>query len=188
MNQGLVLSAGMPRAGSGWHYNLIHDLILAGGGQDARQIRRQYHLRRFLTEVNCNIGTLSAHRLLPVLVQPYSGILCYQDPCRAELHRPVAHPQKADHAYLYLPRPAAALLSAYEWDKERAKKGRTNAFSSLTSLERAVDFMEQYVRIWERWMGVAGVLVVRYEDLVEQYDREGQRLASTWAFQRWKKR
>jgi hypothetical protein len=31
----LVLSAGMPRAGSGWFYNLTHDLLLANGAQDA---------------------------------------------------------------------------------------------------------------------------------------------------------
>jgi hypothetical protein len=47
----------MPRAGSGWHYNLIHDLVVAGGGQDARQIRQRFHLERFLTEVNCNMDT-----------------------------------------------------------------------------------------------------------------------------------
>ena len=26
----LIVSVGMPRAGSGWHYNLIHDLVVAG--------------------------------------------------------------------------------------------------------------------------------------------------------------
>ena len=56
----IILSVGMPRAGSGWYYNLTNDLILATGGQDARQIRKKYHLGRILTEVNCNIGTLDS--------------------------------------------------------------------------------------------------------------------------------
>ena len=35
----IVLSVGMPRAGSGWHYNLIHDLMKTAGATDAREIR-----------------------------------------------------------------------------------------------------------------------------------------------------
>ena len=35
----IVLAVGMPRAGSGWHYNLVHDLMKTTGCADARQIR-----------------------------------------------------------------------------------------------------------------------------------------------------
>jgi hypothetical protein len=38
----IVLSVGMPRAGSGWHYNLIHDLMKTTGCADAREIREKY--------------------------------------------------------------------------------------------------------------------------------------------------
>ena len=47
----IVLSAGMPRAGSGWYYNLVHDLVAASGGLASREIRQRYHLNRILTEV-----------------------------------------------------------------------------------------------------------------------------------------
>jgi len=177
MIQGLVLSAGMPRAGSGWHYNLVHDLLLAGGGQDARQIRRQYYLKQFLTEVNCNIGTLNFYRLLPVLLPSLFGntyaVKTHAGPTSTA--RWLIRKKKITATYIYRD-PRAALLSAYEMGQKAVKKGRTNAFSGLTSLERAADFMEQYVRIWERWMSVPDILVVRYEDLVERYDREGERL------------
>ncbi len=33
----IVLSVGMPRAGSGWHYNLIHDLMKTAGAADAHE-------------------------------------------------------------------------------------------------------------------------------------------------------
>jgi len=46
----LTFSVGMPRAGSGWYYNLTHDLVTATGGEDARLIRRRYHLGRVLTK------------------------------------------------------------------------------------------------------------------------------------------
>jgi hypothetical protein len=63
----IILSVGMPRAGSGWYYNLTNDLMLANGAQDARQVRQRYRLQKILTEVNCNIGALTPWRLLAVL-------------------------------------------------------------------------------------------------------------------------
>ena len=69
----IVLSVGMPRAGSGWHYNLIHDLMKTTGCADARDIREKYGLQKILTEVNCNIGVLSARRLGMVTVPALLG-------------------------------------------------------------------------------------------------------------------
>src|SRR5690606_17442749 len=69
----IILAAGMPRAGSGWHYNLTHDIVVATGGDDARQIRKRFLLAPILTEVNCNIGSLSIKRLGPVLVPAMLG-------------------------------------------------------------------------------------------------------------------
>ena len=69
----IVLSVGMPRAGSGWHYNLIHDLMEADGYIDARIIREKYRLQKILTEVNCNIGVLSARRMGMVTVPAVLG-------------------------------------------------------------------------------------------------------------------
>ena len=177
MINGLVLSVGMPRAGSGWHYNLIHDLILAGGGQDARRIRQRYRLQGLLTEVNCNIGTLSPYRLLPVLVPALLGntfaVKTHAGPTATS--RWLMRSERLTPTYVYRD-PRAALLSAYEVGKRAAEQGRSNAFSGLTSLDRAANFMQQYVAIWQEWMDVEGVLTVRYEDMVSHYDEEGQRL------------
>jgi hypothetical protein len=41
----IVLSVGMPRAGSGWHYNLVHGLMKTTGCADARAIREKYRLQ-----------------------------------------------------------------------------------------------------------------------------------------------
>src|SRR5215213_1367779 len=83
----IVLSVGMPRAGSGWHYNLIHDLMKTTGSADARDIRKRYRLQDILTEVNCNIGVLSARRLalvtLPALVGNTFVIKAHAGPASA---------------------------------------------------------------------------------------------------------
>lgn len=177
MRKVLILSAGMPRAGSGWHYNLIHDLVVAGGGQDARSIRGQYHLQRYLTEVNCNISTLNPNRLLPVFVPALMGnryaIKTHARPSKLVqwLHR------KEAISIIYIFRdPRAALLSAYEYGRRALDNDRPNAFSQLTTLDSAAEFMQFYVRIWQAWSKIEGILHVRYEELVRDFDVEIERL------------
>lgn len=168
----LILSVGMPRAGSGWHYNLIHDLTLAAGGQDARQIRGRYRLTRLLTEVNCNLGTLGPHRLIPVLIPAVLG-----NTFAVKLHagpRPLARLfirlGLIRPTYIYRD-PRAALLSAYE----SGQRGGS-AFRHLDTIEAATDFMLPYLHIWESWLAVPQALPVRYEDLLGDYDAEIARL------------
>jgi hypothetical protein len=178
INKVLVLSAGMPRAGSGWHYNLVHDLVVAGGGKDARQVRRAFHLEGLLTEVNCNLSTLTAFRLLPVYLPVMLGttyaIKTHAGPTPTA--RLLIRFQRLLVTYIYRD-PRAALLSAYEYGRRGQEQGKTNAFSHLDSLESAALFIKPYLKIWEAWIEDDRVFKVRYEDLLSDYDREFNRLA-----------
>jgi hypothetical protein len=169
----------MPRAGSGWYYNLVHDLVVANGGQDARAIRERYRLQGYLTEVNCNISTLKPNRILPVLLPAMMGnkyvIKTHAGPSKLVqwLHRMGAI------AILYIFRdPRAAMLSAFEYGRRASEKGRPNAFSHLTSLESAAEFIDFYVSIWQSWSEMDGILLVRYEDLVNDFIEEVERLSN----------
>lgn len=184
MKNRFILSAGMPRAGSAWHYNLIHDLVVAGGGQDARQVRMRFHLQPFLTEVNCNIGVLKAYRLLPVLIPCLLG--------NTFVVKTHARPTPLTTAFMrrgwilptYIYRdPRAALLSAYEYGRRSREKGGVNAFAELNSIEEAIGFMQEYVRVWEAWMACDEALHVRYEDLLYNYERETARLLDFLGFE-----
>jgi hypothetical protein len=173
----IVLSAGMPRAGSGWHYNLIHDLMMTVGGVDTRQIREQYHLQPILTEVNCNIGVLSARRLtlvaLPALLGRTFVIKAHAGPTGSA--RLLQRLGLLRISYIFRD-PRDAMLSAFEYGQRVLAKGRPNAFSHLTDFQKSLDFMMEYVRIWNRWTKEKGVLVSRYEDLLTGYDAESTRL------------
>lgn len=167
----IILSIGMPRAGSGWYYNLTNDLMLASGAQDARQIRQRYHLENILTEVNCNIGALTPRRVLAVLAPSLLGntfvIKAHAGPTpiaialiRLGFIRPT---------YIYRD-PRDALLSAMENGRRAVQEGRTNAFAPLVDFDVAVGFMLDAVRVWEGWMGCKQALHARYEDLLTDYD------------------
>lgn len=173
----IVLSVGMPRAGSGWHYNLIHDLMKTTGCADAREIRERYRLQSILTEVNCNIGVLSTRRLAMVTLPALTGntfvIKAHAAPSSAS--RLLQNLSLLRTTYIYRD-PRDAMLSAYDFGQRALQKGRPNAFSHLTDFEKSLDFIMDYVRIWEKWMKEKNVLIARYEDLLTNYNDEVIRL------------
>ncbi len=173
----IILSVGMPRAGSGWYYNLTHELALAAGWQDTHQIRQRYHLQSILTEVNCNIGALTPRRLLAVLVPSLLGnifvVKAHAGPTPLALQ--LIRLGQIRPTYIYRD-PRDAMLSAYDNGQRSIQKGRPNAFSHLTDLDASVAFMLDYLRIWEAWMRCNQALHVRYEDLLNDYDAEAGRL------------
>ena len=173
----IVLSVGMPRAGSGWHYNLIHDLMKTAGCAEARSIRTRFHLQGVLTEVNCNIGVLSARRLGLVMIPALLGnsfvIKAHSGPTQA--WRLLNRLGLLRTTYIYRD-PRDAMLSAYEYGQRALTGGRPNAFSHLTDFDASLRFINDYVRIWEGWMHEQSVLSARYEDLLTNYAGESARL------------
>jgi hypothetical protein len=173
----IVLSVGMPRAGSGWHFNLIHDLMETAGYTDARVIREKYHLQGILTEVNCNIGVLSARRMGMVTLPALGGkdfvIKAHAGPSASS--RLLQRLNLLRISYIYRD-PRDAMLSAFDFGQRTLQQGRPNAFSHLTNFDKCLDFIMDYVSIWERWMQEKNVLTARYEDLLTEYDYEVKRL------------
>jgi hypothetical protein len=167
----------MPRAGSGWHFNLVHDLMKTTGSVDAREICEKYRLQGILTEVNCNIGVLSARRMamvtIPALMSNTFVIKAHAGPTTAA--RLLQRLGLLRITYIYRD-PRDAMLSAYDYGQRALQKGRPNAFSHLTEFQKSLDFILEYVRIWEKWMRERDVLVARYEDLLTNYEEEAARL------------
>jgi len=175
----IVLAVGMPRAGSGWHYNLIHDPMKTTGCADARQIREKYRLQNVLTEVNCNIGVLSARRLAMVSVPALLGntfvIKAHSAPTSSSSL--LSNLGLLRITYIYRD-PRDAMLSAFDYGQRALAKGSPNAFSHLSDFGASVGFMMEYVRIWEKWTQEKKVLVARYEDLLTNFPEESARLVA----------
>jgi hypothetical protein len=173
----IILSVGMPRAGSGWYYNLTNDLMMANGACDAHQIRHRYHLQNILTEVNCNIGVLSIRRVLAVLPASLLGntfvIKAHAAPSPFALM--VIRWGLIKPTYIYRD-PRDAMLSAMENGQRAIQRGHPNAFSPYADFEEALRFMTGYLHVWESWEKVGQALTVRYEDLLTNYDFEIDRL------------
>ena len=175
----LVLAIGMPRAGSGWHYNLIQDVVVANGGVLATEIRNKNKFnQRVLTEVNCNIGIVNFKRMFPLMrfakaddfvIKAHSVPTAYSDRLLKQ--------GKVRALFIYRD-PRAAALSAYNYGKRKRDAGKPNYFSKLSTVEEAIEFIAEYVEIWEAWMKRDGVLVQRYEDLLGDYVNESKKILS----------
>jgi hypothetical protein len=155
----------------------MHDLVVASGGENAREIRKKYYLHNFLTEVNCNLSTLRIFRLLPVLIPALLGkrfvIKTHAGPTISSSW--LIRNEWISSIYIYRD-PRAALLSAYEYGRKANTRNRQNAFSQIKTLDEAGEFMQFYVRIWRAWSKIENVLRVRYEDLIADYPVEFNRL------------
>jgi len=174
----IVLSVGMPRAGSGWYYNLTNDLMLANGAQDARRIRQRYHLQRLLTEVNCNIGALTPRRLIAVMTPSLMGNTFVIKAHAGPTHLALRFIRSGFIRPTYIFRdPRDAMLSALENGERARQNGRNNAFSHLVDFETSINFISDYVRISDAWMQCQSALHTRYEELLTDYDAEVKRLA-----------
>ncbi len=173
----IVLSVGMPRAGSGWHYNMIRDLMQTTGCANTVDIRARFHLESVLTDANCNIGVLSSRRLVMVAVPALLGntfvIKAHAAPTKAS--RLLQAMQLLRITYIYRD-PRDAMLSAFEYGRRALANGRSNAFSHLADFDQTLAFMMDYIGIWTKWIREGHVLIARYEDLLQEYAKESARL------------
>ena len=137
----IILSVGMPRAGSGWYYNLTNDLMLANGAQDARQIRQRYRLQGILTEVNCNIGALTPRRITAVMfpsvlgntfvIKAHAALTPY---ARFMIQRGLIR-----SSYIYRD-PRDALLSVMENGQRAVQRGQPKCFFPVRRIRGSLAF------------------------------------------------
>ena len=136
------------------------------------------HLERILTEVNCNIGALTPRRVSAVLLPSILGntfvIKAHSSPTSFAswiIRRGQIRP-----TYIFRD-PGDALLSAMENGQRAIERGHPNAFSPFAEFNAA---LSSWKNIWTP--GKPGrmlpqALLIRYENLLQEYDIEAERLA-----------
>ena len=173
MNKKIILSVGMPRAGTGWFHNITQTLVIAAGGVNAGEIRNKYHLGKLLTEVNCNIGTISAYRILPVI-----SPLLFEPNFVIKLHagrKPLADRLISigliKPTYIYRD-PRDAALSIYEYGQEAiTNPTASNAFAGIRTIEEAIDFITPYIHIARGWIQSDQTYSIKYETMLTKFDK-----------------
>jgi hypothetical protein len=161
----VVINIGMPRSGTLWRYNLIKALVIAAGGEDALEIRKQFLLGPIIGGANADMNTLKAKRLAPALVPSLFG-KSYVLNTHA---RPFAFAKslvrrgrlKAIYGYRD---PRDCILSMLEYSQRRLPT-YGSSFLKLNDIQDGIRFMQVYLQVWEAWYQLENTLVLRYEDM-----------------------
>ena len=153
-------------------HNITQVLVLEAGGVQATDIRKKYRLDRLLTEVNCNIGSISSYRIIPV-----TAPLIFEPSYVIKLHggrKPFADFMIS--AGLIKPTfifrdPRDAALSVYEYGQTAKDIDYVNNdFAHIRSIEEAIDYIYPYIAIARGWLSSKNVFVVKYEDMFINFD------------------
>ena len=179
MDKHLILSVGMPRAGTGWFHNITRILVLAVGGVQAVDIRKKYGLNRLLTEVNCNIGSISSYRIIPVvaplLFEPNFVIKLHGD--RKPLADLMISAGLIKATFIYRD-PRDVAHSIYEYGQTAKKYDYVNNdFAHIRSIEEAIDYITPYIEIARGWISSKHTFVIKYEDMFLTFDEIIKNLA-----------
>ena len=173
----IVISAGMPKAGTAWYYQMTNDLLVAAGFQDAGGVREKFHLDTIMLYETNSVGGswISQHLLLiPHLMGHSFAIKTHKPPQRMFRLWEAANIAKSTYVFRD---PRDAALSAYEHGQRLLARGRRGTFAQLTTLEDAIVKAQEWLFVWQQWMDYGRALVVRYEDLLLNTTVELQRLA-----------
>jgi hypothetical protein len=177
----ILLSVGMQKAGTAWYFNITNDLLQAAGHQDIRDLRNRYHLQRFMTERNCNIGKPRLLKLLFISISHWFGksyvVKTHEGPTKALLGLIDLEMVKATYMYRD---PRDVALSAFEHGEKIRRSGAISStgFDRLTTMESAIEFAYSLLPVWRQWAASGKALLVRYEDMRRNPYREGERLVS----------
>ena len=175
----LILSAGMPKSGSAYLYNLINAILVETGNKDARQIKDERNLEAIMKWHNNNIGELSLKKLIRLwLISVHDG------PFTVKTHQGPKSSTKALSklgliriVYCYRD-PRDALLSAVDHGKKILAEGGGHTFAGMVDFDKASKKVKSWLGIWKRYNSMTGVLMVRYEDLIEKSFEIMQRIVA----------
>ena len=174
----IVVSAGMPKAGSGWYFNLTNDLLIAAGHQDVRSVRDRFHLDAILKHHNCLIGRPILPRLallgIPHLMSNTFVVKTHSGPTPSLRYLMTRNVARATYIYRD---PRDAALSAYNHGQRLREKGHEHTFARLETMEMTIFVAREWLQTWEQWTRLENVLVTRYEDLLADPLNEAKRLS-----------
>lgn len=187
----LIVSAGMPKSGSGWYYNLTNDLLIAAGQPDAREIRERHELQHVLLSANCNLRKTDAATLDPLVrvAQEHGYTFACKTHRRASkaLRRHLeAGNLKATYTFRDL---RDVIISALDRSKAMHEKGELKgrhwyigpqrSFAKYRTVRDGIRWCHwRLMPVWRSYMNCEGAHTARYEDLEADPMGEMKKLAA----------
>jgi hypothetical protein len=163
----IVISAGMPKSGSAYVYNILNELEYSAGNADARHIKSKYRMDHLMKWHNNNIGDLSFTKLLRLwMISLREGVFV------VKTHAPPSVSAKVMNKIgmiriVYCHRdPRDALISAMDHGKQLQKRGEIHRFTKMVEFDKAVQTVKTWLETWKDYKNMDNVHMLKYEDLL----------------------
>lgn len=173
----IILSAGLPKSGTAWYYNLTNDLLIAAGRDDAHVVREKYRLQKILDGENCRLVKTDLLSLAQIFLPHFAGhTFAIKTHAKPRLWLK-ANKWMVKPTYIYRD-PRDVALSAFDNGKKMRAQGVQHRFAQLETLEDAILMTNNWLKLWKAWSNYKQALFVRYEELLANPLYEMQRLAT----------
>ena len=164
-----ILSAGMQKAGTGYAYNLIHDLVSKTVGTNSSSIKNYSLIKNHLKWENNAIGS---NLNLNLLLRLWITSLMYK-PFVVKTHgRPSVWLHKMTKLgmikliYIYRD-PRDVLVSVLDHGEKIRMKGGAHTFAKWDTFDKAFKRIKLYISVWKKYNKFENILIVKYEDLIK---------------------
>jgi len=164
----IVISAGMPKSGSGWLFNLLNDVMINCNYCDVRIIKENYNLQDVLKNYNCNIGQLTIQNL-SILEPAIKDNKSFVIKTHSTPGEGITHMQSiTDVKCIFIYRdPRDIALSAFDHGiKQREEEDYNGAFAHIDTIDKAINFALEQKILWMRWNKDDNRYMVSYEQLI----------------------
>jgi Sulfotransferase domain len=182
----LIITASMPRSGSGWYTHLHQDLLCAGGHPETYSQSLKEQLGAWTPR---RIDRLETHKILMLAAKlpkdNISIIKTHQSPTYGTKY--LLKKKYAKATFIYRD-PRDVIVSALELGKKLREKGEAKrffaigpyqSFARFYTVDHAIRWVNwQLLPRWRKWTSNPNVLVTKYEDLVSNKVGELSRLAT----------
>lgn len=165
----VILSAGMQKSGSAYFYNIINELAIESGHNDARQIKLKRDLNDLMRWHNNNIGNLSLNKLMMLwLISIQEGTFVVKTHSGPNLATRILSKLRLIKIVYYYRDPRDSLLSAIDHGKKIQANGNDHTFVKLVDFDKCLQHVKAWLGVWKKYADTPGVLMVKYEEMMEK--------------------
>lgn len=164
-----IISAGMPKSGSGYVYNLLNEMLIASGCADARKIKQDFHLENIMRGHNNNIGRLAWNKLMKLwLISVKTGPFCVKTHAAPEPWiQQVIKSGMIQMMYIYRD-PRDVVLSVMDHGRKLLGEGKKHTFAQMADFDSAFSRLPNWFNIWSIYHELPGTINVKYEGLLQE--------------------
>jgi hypothetical protein len=162
----LIVSAGMPKSGSAYFYNVLNGVMVAAGFPDARAIKDKYGLTGVMRWHNNNVDVRFGLLLRLWLISRREGPFVVKTHAAPQPSmKLLASLRWVRVVYTYRD-PRDVLLSAMDHGQKILEAGEHHTFASLVEFDKAFAAVETWLGTWRAYHAMPNVLGIKYEDLL----------------------